>query len=478
MNQSERVELEKWIELAWDKAIELGLNPFPTHFEVVPDHIIYELGAYGLPARFSHWTFGRDYHRQKTSYEYGLSRIYEIVFNTNPTEAFLLESNSLISHKLVVAHVLGHSDFFRNNLYFEQTDRQMVEKVRLHAERIRGYEAELGTMEVEDFVDRALTIEQHFDPSVHLDQTDTDAEIKKSHSEYEDLWRLGQEQGSESMMKKDASRKLPSRPHTDLLRFIAEYARDMRDWQRDVLQIVREEMIYFYPQMRTKIMNEGWASYWHEKILSELPLSSDEHLEFRRMHASVLSAGSRMSMNPYHVGYQILKDIERRWNGELNSEDSEEDWRGEKVTYSGASGLEKIFEVRRSESDVSFLRKYLTARLVRNLDLYTYHLEEENGELRWVVTDTDWRHVRDALVDGMTNMGVPVVWVEDGDYQRRGELFLRHAHDGKDLDADYTSRTLRAIESLWGRPVHLETVVNGEKVMISCTDNQLSQVAV
>src|SRR5207237_1363426 len=140
LTSTEQSELEKWIEIIWDRAQEMGLDPYPTHFEMVPDHIIYELGSYGLPARFSHWTFGRDYHRQKTSYEYGLSKIYEIVFNTNPTQAFLMDSNSMLSHKLVVAHVLGHSDFFRRNVYFEHTDRGMIVAVRLHAERLRGYE--------------------------------------------------------------------------------------------------------------------------------------------------------------------------------------------------------------------------------------------------------------------------------------------------------------------------------------------------
>src|SRR5580704_8509614 len=139
LTASEKLEIEKWMEIIWDKAHELGLDPYPTHFEVVPQHVIYELGAYGLPARFSHWTFGRDYHRQKTSYEYGQSKIYEIVFNTNPTQAFLVEDNSMLSHKFVCAHVLGHSDFFKRNTYFGHTDRRMIEQARLHADRIHDY---------------------------------------------------------------------------------------------------------------------------------------------------------------------------------------------------------------------------------------------------------------------------------------------------------------------------------------------------
>src|SRR4029077_15730960 len=159
----ERIELERWMEIIWETAKEMGLDFYPTHFEVVPDYVIYELGSYSLPARFSHWTFGRDYHRQKTSYEYGMSKIYEIVFNTDPCQAFLMDSNSMLSHKFVVAHVLGHNDFFKNNTYFEHTDRRMIEKVRLHGNRIRKYEEEVGAEAVEEFLDAVLSIEYNFD---------------------------------------------------------------------------------------------------------------------------------------------------------------------------------------------------------------------------------------------------------------------------------------------------------------------------
>jgi len=478
MDRAERTELERWIEMIWEKAHEMGLDPYPTHFEVVPDHVIYELGSYGLPARFSHWTFGRDYHRQKTSYEYGMSKIYEIVFNTDPTQAFLLDSNSLLSHKLVVAHVYGHSDFFRRNTYFQHTDRTMIDTARLHANRIREYEQQHGPETVERFLDAVLSIEEHFDPTAPAYRRKSAEEYEKErlhpaerHTEYDDLWRATQ--NPEAPAPKP--RKLPPEPEKDLLAFIRDHAPDLADWQRDCINIVREEMIYFVPQMRTKIMNEGWASTWHERILTELPLTPEEHWEFRRLHAGVLSPGSRMSINPYYVGYQILKDIERRWNGEREEGDPEEDWRGEKIARPAGEGLRKMFEVAELENDVSFLRKYLTRKLVHDLDMYTYKLEEVDGELMWVATDTDWRKVRDTLVDSMTNLGAPVVMVEDGDYRRHGELYLKHYYDGKPLDTDYTARTLKHVHLLWGRPVHLETVIDEDPVLLSYDGENLVQ---
>ncbi len=478
MDNTERVELEKWIEIIWEKAHEMGLDPYPTHFELVPDHVVYELGAYGLPARFSHWTFGRDYHRQKTSYEYGMSKIYEIVFNTDPTQAFLLDSNSMLSHKLVVAHVFGHSDFFRRNSYFGHTDRNMIETVRLHARRLAEYERQFEPLVVERFIDAVMSIEEHFDSTAPFYRQKSAEEYDHDRlqpggrvTEFDDLWKMAEDRTEAA----PPPRKIPPEPDKDLLKFIRDYAPDMEDWQRDVVNVIREEMLYFLPQMRTKIMNEGWASFWHERILGELDLTSEEHWEFRRLHASVLSPGSRMSINPYYVGYQMLHDIKRRWDGERDKDDPEEDWTGQALTRPEGEGMKKIFEIVEDESDISFLRKYLSKKLVRDLDMYTYKQEEVDGEMLWVVQDTDWRNVRDSIIDSMTNFGAPVIRVEDGDYNRHRELYLKHYFDGKELDRDYTARTLKNIHFLWGRPVHLETIVEDEPLLYTYDEDGLEE---
>ena len=481
LSPAETVELNKWLEIIWDQAQEFGLDPFPTHFEVAPQHVIYELGAYGLPARFSHWTFGRDYHRQKTSYEYGMSKIYEIVFNTDPCQAFLVEDNSMLSHKFVAAHVLGHCHFFKHNTYFAHTNRRMVEQMRLHAERIRSYEQEFGWREVEDFLDIVMTIEEHFDPTAPQIRRKTTKQHEEdrlnagrpSETDYDDIWNVS----GYAPRPRPAGRKFPEEPEKDLLRFLIEYGAKLTEWQRDILQIIHDEMLYFLPQMRTKIMNEGFASYWHEKILESLDLTSEEHWEFRRLHSSVLSpSGSKMQINPYYVGFQILKDIERRWDGKIEVGDEEEtDWMGRPIARPSGEGRAKIFQVCEEDNDVTFLRKYLTEPLVKKLDLYTYKLQEVDGEELWVVQDTDWRKVRDSIVDSMTNFGQPILTVDDGDYKRRGELYLKHAFDGKALDPEYTERVLRNIQKLWSRPVHLETMKDDKSILYSC-DNEGSVV--
>jgi len=480
MTHAERDELTRWIDVIYEKALEMGLDPYPVHFEVAPDHVIYELGSYGLPARYSHWTFGRDYHRQKTSYEYGLSKIYEIIFNTDPSQAFLLDSNSMLSHKLVVAHCYGHSDFFKHNAYFQHTDRSMIEKARLHAERIRQYEAEHGPLVVERFLDAAMSVDEHMDPTAVVFRKKPDEEYEEerknpkagSVTEFDDLFYLAEVRPGEEVKP----RKIPPEPEKDILLFMRDYARHLEPWQRDCLEIAREEMVYFLPQMRTKIMNEGWASYWHEKIMEELPLTSEEHLEFRRMHSSVLSPGGRMSLNPYYVGFQMLKDIEKRWNGDTDPlDEGETDWLDVPIERPTGQGRAKIFEVRAQDNDQQFLGKYLTKSLCKRLDLFTYKMEEINGEFVWVVQETDWRKVRDELCAQFTNLGAPYITVEDGDYAHKGELLLKHHYDGRPLDVDYTARTLRNIAYLWGRPVHMQTMSDDEIVLITCDGDKVSQ---
>ncbi len=443
-------QLESWIERIWDKAIEFGLEPFPTHFEVVPASIMYEFGSYGLPGRFSHWTHGRAYHQMKTMYDYGLSKIYELVINTDPCYAFLMEANSPVENKLVVAHVLAHCDFFRHNAFFARTNRQMVETTSINAERIRRYEFEHGTREVERFLDAVLSIEDHVDPLELPRQRkgDDQEEVEKPkvrETPYDDLLELDDPPKDE----------FPQEPQLDLLAFLMEHAPDLEDWQRDIIAIVRQERLYFAPQMRTKILNEGWASLWHSRILRELELPGDQYTEFARLHSSV-AAPSRRSLNPYYLGMKLLEHVEQRWE---NPSDEDK----ERMGLPGGQGREKLFEIRELESDLSFMRSYLTKDAVKELDLYTY--EYEDGV--WKVTEKNWEKVRDQVVRSLTTYGIPYIMVEDADYKRNRELYLKHYFDGDELDVKYGEKTMQYVYQLWGRTVHLETVLDGKPFLLT-----------
>ncbi len=269
MNLEEEKQLKYAIEEITEIAKGFGLDPYPMRYEICPAEIIYTFGAYGMPTRFSHWSFGKQFHKMKLQYDLGLSKIYELVINSDPCYAFLLDSNSLIQNKLIVAHVLAHCDFFKNNVRFANTKRDMVESMAATAERIRYYEKEHGKKEVETFLDAVLAIEEHIDPSLMRPKLSWSSEdIEKWEDEYDvettspydDLWSLDEKPKRKDTNKKKV-KKIPPQPEKDIVLFIEQYSRELTDWQRDIMTMMREEMLYFWPQLETKIMNEGWASY-------------------------------------------------------------------------------------------------------------------------------------------------------------------------------------------------------------------------
>jgi stage V sporulation protein R len=460
-------QLELAVDEIWSVAEKFGLDPYPTNFEIVPAPVMYEVGSYALPGRYSHWTFGKAYHRMKTMYDFGLSKIYEVVINTNPAYGFLLETNSPIQNKLVIAHVLGHVDFFKNNVYFSKTNRRMVESVSTHAQRMMEYEFKYGRKTVERFLDSVLAVEEHIDPYFFIKREISPAEEKRRAEQspkdgrYDDLWFLDKAERDTrdlSRVARDNESDKPTKerlPEKDLLFYIMKNAPALAQWQRDAIAMVHEEMEYFVPQMQTKIMNEGWASIWHARILRELDLSDSEHLEFANLHSGVVSP-QKGRLNPYYLGYKIYEHIEQRWDEPSDDEQK-------KFGRKGNEGLEKIFEVRELENDVSFLRNYLTEDLCEELDLFVYELVEEE---EWTITEKRWEKVRDQLVSNMTNFGFPYLEVADGDYNGNRELFIKHRYEGTELDMRYARKALEHVYTLWGRPVHLETIVDDESTVL------------
>lgn len=460
MLAEEHKELQRAIEEITEIAEGFGLDFYPMRYEICPADIIYTFGAYGMPTRFSHWSFGKQFFKMKLHYDLGLSKIYELVINSNPCYAFLLDSNSLIQNKLIVAHVLAHCDFFKNNVRFKNTKRDMVESMAATAERIRQYEIEYGRQEVESFLDAVLAIEEHIDPSLvrptlewTLDDVEYEEEEPVQSTPYDDLWYL-ENRNMPKPKKRKRMKKFPPHPEKDVLLFIIQYSRELEEWQRDIMTMIREEMLYFWPQLETKIMNEGWASFWHQRILREMDLTSDEALEFAKLNAGVVQP-SKTSINPYYLGLKIFEDIEERYNNPTEEM--------KKLGVKPGSGREKIFEVREIESDQSFLRNYLKKELVMREDMYLF--QKQGREYK--IVDKNWENVRDQLVNMRINGGFPYITVNDGDYLKNGELYLKHHYEGIELDLKYLEKVLPYIYQLWGRNVHLETVVEEKPILFS-----------
>lgn len=403
IKEKEVKELEGVIAEACSVARAFGLDFYPMRFEVVPADIIYTFGAYGMPSRYNHWSFGKSFFKLKTLYDYNLSRIYELVINTNPCYAFLLSGNSLIQNKLVIAHALAHSDFFKNNAYFTHTSTTMIDTMTNAAERIRNYEFKYGKEIVEDFLDACISIQENIDP------------IKARNP----AWKTE-----------------PIDEEKDLLLYLAKSCPHLEEWQLDIITTVRNEMIYFWPQLETKIVNEGWATFWHLRIMREINLIDSEIIEFAKMHANVIRADKKQ-LNPYSLGLKLWEDIFK------------------KQGYSG------MFEVREMESDLSFIRNYLTQEIIEDLDLYLFRKEDR----KWKVTETQWEAVREGIVGNLINCGFPNIVVADGNYNLQGELFMRHIYEGVELDIKHLEKTLPYVYHIWQKPVHLETVLNNKGVI-------------
>lgn len=444
-----------------DIARQLGLDFFDVIFEVVPQDIMSEVAAYGLPTRARHWSYGKVYNRQRVHGQMGLSKIYEIVLNNDPGYAFLLDTNPEVANLLVVAHVYAHVDFFKHNTYFADTNRNMVNTAVDHALRIDEYIDRYGLDRVERVMDIAFAIDRHIDFHKGLVRkpypTRAVVEREVKSSDYADLF--GEE--SFALKKVVVGDTMPPHPEQDLLWFLAQYA-PIEPWERDVLEIIRAESHYFYPQFETKILNEGWATYWHAEILHQYAdLSPAETIDFGVLHAGVVNPGHRMGINPYYLGYRMLVDVERRWD---------------KLYTTGKSpitGREKLFEIRRQENDISFLANYLTQELVEELELFAYGYACEHGHQdrkqcrKCGEIEIKSRHL-DAVIHSLTapryNFGAPKIVISK--VLEDGALLLEHEQgDLGTLDVKYAEKTLEYIHELWKKPIRLRTV-NGQGELI------------
>jgi stage V sporulation protein R len=460
-----------------------GLDFFKTIFEVVSyDELNMVAAQGGFPNRYPHWRWGMEYEQLSKGYEYGLSKIYELVINNDPCYAYLLESNSDVDQKLVMAHVYGHCDFFKNNFSFRHTNRRMIDEMANHATRVRRWIDKIGLEKIEDFIDRALSLEnlidQHAphirrnpDPKLAEEQQKANEKVEgfKVDREYMRGFMNPQEFLEQQRKKvedeKAKSKKFPERPQRDVLLFLLDHA-PLENWEFDVLSILREEAYYFAPQGQTKIMNEGWASYWHSRIMTTRALKDDEIIEYADRHSGTM--GTRPgALNPYKLGIELYRDIEDRWNkGRFGKEWDECDDLAERRAWDKKTGLgmQKVFEVRKHYNDVTFIDTFLTPEFAIEQKLFVFGFNEKRNS--WEILDREFRKVKNKFLQQLTNFGQPIIEVVDGNFENRGELLLAHKHDGMDLKGDYARETLRNLQSIWRRPTNLVTRYEGKGVML------------
>lgn len=476
-----------------------GLDFFPTIFELVDCDQLNAVAAYGgFPTRYPHWRWGMEYEQLSKGYHYGLQKIYELVINNNPCYAYLMTSNEITDQKMVMAHVYGHCDFFKNNMWFAHTNRKMMDETANHGNRIRRYMDRFGTETVETFIDACLSIEDLIDiHSPHVKRPDdrplVPTSLPPDEGDEPDDFPTGRLQAKGYMdsfvnprhvlaAEREAraerqgrtERRFPAQPQRDVMLFLLEHA-PLRSWQADVLSILRDEAYYFAPQAQTKIMNEGWASYWHSTIMTRHGIAPSDLICYCDHHSGTV-ATSPGRLNPYKIGLELFRDIEERWNKGQFGKDYDEcediaairNW----DTKAGL-GRQKIFEVRRVYNDLTFLDTFLTLDFCRRHRLFSFGYNPGNDY--YEIESREFPKIKERLLFNLTNVGRPIISIVDGNYKNRGELYLEHQFNGVDLQTNYARDTLANLGRLWTRPVHIETILEGKRVVLSYDGTQHSQ---
>lgn len=463
-------ELEGWNQRILALARDFGLDLYAQEFEICDHEQMLAYTAYsGMPSHYSHWSYGKGYEKLKTLYDYGISGLpYEMVINSNPCIAYLMRDNTLLLQVLTMAHVYGHNDFFKNNFAFKASRSEFtIEIFKTHADRVRRYveDPSIGLEKVERLLDaaHALSLQCRRNLAIRKQTPEEEQERRLDESRpYTDPFQSIHRR--QEYVAPDLN-KVPLYPEEDILAFIRDHNPYLSDWEKDLLTIVHEEARYFIPQIDTKIMNEGWASLWHKRILEDLDLPQGLKMEFIVRHTQVLSP-TPGGINPYHLGLKVWEDIERRWDHPTAEEEKEYGPRKK-------GGREKIFEVREVERDSSFLRRYLTEELIRELNLFEYQHRGSERVINRVADKESWGEIKETLIRNVGMGTVPVIKIEDADYNNNRVLFLKHYHDGRDLQLEYAEKTLQYLHQLWRREVVLETVINEKKSLLCFSDDKL-----
>ena len=501
MNRTKPItgELLKLKEMVESYAVDYGLSFYPVIFEMCNYDTVCILAAQGgFPSRYPHWRFGMEFDQLSKGNTYGFQKIYELVINTDPCYAYLLNSNRYVDQKLVMAHVYGHADFFKNNAWFKPTNKKMMDVMANHGTKVRRYMEKYGQNKVEDFIDKVLSLENLVDPSILFETSEAkrrreELNQKAIQEKEMEANALGSSALDSFLRSKNRSarKNLVDQPQQekpieldgdykgtrDIMNFLINYA-PIEEWEADILSILRDEAYYFLPQRMTKIMNEGWASYWHSKILTEKALNSSEIIDFADVHSGVM-AMSRQNINPYKIGIELFRDIEHRWDtGKFGKEYNDCPSMYEKEHWDTGlmKGKEKIFEVRSTHNDITFIDDFFTPEFCERQQLFTYKYNPRTG--RNEIESRDFHQIKSQLLTALTNFGSPVIEVDSNNYNNRGELLLKHVHHGVDLDMNMAAETMKNIFYLWKRPVNIRTIEDEKETVYCYNGKQLEKIKV
>ena len=424
-------ELQKWDKKICTIGESLGLDWYPIEYEICDYKEMMGHMAYtGLPSHYRHWSFGKSFDRIQTEYNLGMSGLpYEMIINSNPSISYLMTENPMPTHVLTMAHCVGHSDFFKNNRSFAETNADTaLDQFKASAKRVKKYmeSPHIGVEAVEKILDACHTVRFQVPRTCGIK--------RRNHKSLKKYYTRLLQNNPESLGDDFDINKFPLEPDNNLLLFIAENNRFLEEWERDLILIVERESRYFVPQACTKIMNEGWACLIHEKILNAIGIPDDYYLSFIRLHNQVIRPHLGR-VNPYHLGYKMFKYIEEK------------------------HGFDECMRIRETHNDETFIKTYLDEELCKELNLFSYSFHQKEGynKITNVSNEHSWRTVRDDLITNVALNSVPVVLVKE--LRKDGTLVLEHEHDGRDLELSEANKVFEHINDLWAGNVRFTTVI-------------------
>jgi spore cortex formation protein SpoVR/YcgB (stage V sporulation) len=460
-------------------AAEFNLDTYPNQIEIISsEQMMDAYAASGMPVYYRHWSFGKHFLNVENHYSRGqMGLAYEIVINSNPCIAYLMEENTMTMQALVIAHACyGHNSFFKGNYLFRTwTDADSIIDYLLFARNyIAKCEEKHGVEAVESILDSCHALMNYgvdrykrpYPISAEEEQRRQEEREVYLQQQVNDLWRTIPTGKPE---KKHPNHKpFLEEPQENLLYFLEKKAPLLESWQREVIRIVRKIAQYFYPQRQTQVMNEGWATFWHYTLLNELydrGLVTDGFIiEFLQSHTSVIyqppfDSPHYSGINPYALGFAMMKDLRR-----ICEHPTEEDHRWF-PDIAGSPWVETLQFAMRNFKDESFIQQFLSPAVIRDLKLFCVLDDDSHSEIEIAAIHDEegYRMVREQLA-GQYNLGnrEPNIQVVDIDMRGDRAMYLQHAqHNRKPLD-DNTDEVLKHLHQLWGFDVHLRSVQDGQ----------------
>jgi stage V sporulation protein R len=474
--------IERYHEVIKATARRFGLDTYPTQLEVITaEQMMDAYASVGMPVNYRHWSYGKEFIATEKGYRRGhMGLAYEIVINSNPCIAYLMEENTMAMQALVIAHAAyGHNSFFKGNYLFRMwTDASSIIDYLVYAKNyVAECEERHGLDAVEEFLDSCHALSNHGVDRYRRPSRKSLAQelaARKDREAYaqqqvNDLWRTLPRRSDKAESDREL-RRFPEEPQENLLYFIEKNAPLLEPWQREIVRIVRKVAQYFYPQRQTQVMNEGWATFWHHKLLNTMYddgwLTDGVMIEWLKSHTNVIyqppvGHPAYSGINPYALGFAIFTDIKR-----MCEAPTEEDrqWFRE---IAGSDWLPTLDHAMRNFKDESFIGQYLSPKLIREFRLFAIVDDEQEDELEVsaIHDDSGYRRVREAL-SHQYDLGSREPNIQVWSVNLRGDrsLTLRHTqHNDRPLD-DSAQEVLKHVTRLWGFGVHLESVNSAGEV--------------